>query len=275
MSHPALRPLLVLACLPSVLFAVAPAPDPWTEARDFEFTAAAEKFARLHAGAPADARIAVAHAAGLLARQPRTAGNIADARAVLERVVATAGSAPGATAVNDPHVLAAYLLARIDHEHLDTPRPEAARAAYETLRRDHPGHPLADHAAVHLGFLLVEADPSAASAAIAPLEALLATVGLPAARRELHLLIGHLLIRRLDDPAAALPHYQAARRIGSEMPGRDPDLDLAIATLAGRTGDHALSAAHYLAFADARPRDTRAHTARRLAAEAAAKTARP
>lgn len=270
------KALLVLACMSAGICSAKPAADPWVAARNLDFTAAADGFARLHAAAPADPRLAVAHASGLLARQPRTSGNIATARAVLERVAATApASSPGTAAppAADPHILAAYLLARIEHEHLDSPRPEAARAAYEALRRAHPGHPLADHAAVHLGFLLVETDPGAA--AITPLEALLASVELPAARRELHLLLGHVFIRRLDDTAAALTHYQAARRIGSKMPGRAPDLDLAIATLAGRIGDHALAAVHYRAFAEARPRDTRADTAHRLAAEAADAAARP
>jgi hypothetical protein len=266
-------PLALALSAFAVPAAAATEPDlaPWDAARNYDFNRAAVRFQELQTTAPDDLRLAVSHAAALLARQPRTQGNIQAARAELQKILAAPASA---TDSRDHRALAAYLVARIEHDHLDAGTPESARAAYEALRREHPGHPLADHAAVHLGFLLTEgahrvAKPAAAQ--VAELEELLGTVVLPGARRELHLLIGHVALRRLDDDALALPHYRAALEVGAGLAGRDADLTLSVATLASRTGDHALAAAHYRAFAEARPRDTRAHTALRLAAEATAR----
>lgn len=278
MISPACRPLLAIS-LALALSAVAgradaPAgPDlaPWDAARNYDFNRAVDRFQELQTAAPDDLRLAVSRAAALLARQPRTQGNIEAARTGLRKILATP---PSVTASRDHHALAAYLLARIEHDHLDAGTPESARAAYEILRREHPGHPLADHAAVHLGFLLTESahrDAKPAAAQVAELEELLATVELPGARRELHLLIVHVALRRLDDEALALRHSRAALGIGTGLAGRDADLTLSVATLAARTGDHALAAAHYRAFAEDRPRDTRAHTALRLADEATAR----
>lgn len=244
---------------------------PWDAARNYDFNRAVERFQQLKTTDPDDLRLAVSHAAALLARQPRTQRNIKAARTELRKILATPASE---TASRDDRALAAYLLARIEHDHLEEGTPESARAAYETLRREYPGHPLADHAAVHLGFLLAEGAHRVAKSAptqVAEFEELLGTVVLPGARRELHLLIGHVALRRLDSDALALRHYLDALGIGAGLAGRDADLTLSVATLASRTGDHGLAAAHYRAFAEARPRDTRAHTALRLADEAAAR----
>lgn len=278
MNLPACRPLLAIL-LALALFAVpgraaAPIePDlaPWDAARNYDFNRAADRFQQLQTAAPDDLRLAVSRAAALLARQPRTQGNIQTARVELRKILATP---PSAMASRDHHPLAAYLLARIEHDHLDAGTPESARAAYEALRREHPGHPLADHAAVHLGFLMTEGAPHVAKPAavqVAELEELLGTVELPGARRELHLLIGHVALRRLDDDALALRHYLAALGIGAGLAGRDAELTLVVATLASRTGDYALAGAHYRAFAGRSPRDTRAYTALRFAEEMVAR----
>lgn len=276
MPHPGPRafglPFALSLLLPAFpLLAAEPAPDaPWALARNLDLTGADDAVASLARSAPGDARLAVAHAGGLLARQPRTAGNIAEARAILETVVAAAPAA----GTDDQRPLARYLIARIDHDHLDTPDIAAARAGYEALRRDFPGHLLAERSAVHLGFILAYQTPGATGVAAAPaIETLLASVSAPAARRELHILLGRLHARA-DDAASALPHYQAARAIPCETPHRDGDIELSIATLASRLGHHELAARHYLAFAEARPIDARAGTARRLANEALAAAAR-
>lgn len=257
--------LLSPAASPSAL-AATPAPDPWTLARNLDLGAAASTLEELHEADPADARLAIAHAAGLLARQPRTSRNVADARTLLEKTAAIAPSRD----TKDWRPLARFLIARIDHDHLDTPDIPRARAGYEALRRDYPGDPVAEQAAVHLGFILAYQTPSRTPLEATPeLEALLAATHAPSAVRDLHILLGRIHARA-DAPADALPHYQAALAIPSETPHRDGDIELAVATLASRLGRHELAARHYLAFAESRPVDARAGTARRLATEALA-----
>jgi hypothetical protein len=185
------------------------------------------------------------------------------ARALLERAAASP-SAP-----DDLRALAAYLLARINHEHLNTPRLDLARATYEALRRDFPAHPLADQAGLQLALIAAYQTPDLTPAnSVAPITALLETIRFPAARREIHILLGRLHERERGEAVEALAHYRAAREIGCHTPGRDGELDLMIGTLAARLGQGQLAANHYLAFAAARPTDVRAFTARRLAAEA-------
>jgi hypothetical protein len=241
--------------------------DPWRMALNFDYNLAAEELARRHAADPSDLRSANAYASSLLVRQPRTAANLEAARGVLESVLVRA--TPDDT---DQSILARYLLARLDHEHVSPPRLEAARTRYEELVRDHPGHPLADHAAVHLALLrTLQLPPADSTEAVTLVERLLAGVTAPSARRELHHLLAHLHWHGRRDAAAALPHYQAGRAIGFEAPYRNGEVDLTIAGLATETGRDDLTAQHFLAFAQAYPRDGRAQTARRLAAEALAR----
>ncbi len=250
-------PLLVLgviAALAAQAASPAPAADPWQAALTFDYAAAAKRFADLHETSPDDARVAVAYASTLLVKQPRTEANIRAARDILAKIAPT----------DSPHApLAAFLLARIELDHLDPARPGDARARLEQLRRDHPAHPLADQAAVELAHLAAYPE-DASPAAIAKVEGLLATVTAPGARRDLHALLAHLQLRRAGSPAAALPHLVAAREIGHELPQRNADADLSIANIARDTGDTALARRHYAAFIAAAPRDTRAVTARRL-----------
>lgn len=243
--------------------------DPWQAALNLDYNTASAELARRHALDPADLRTATAYAASLLVRQPRTAANLGEARNLLAGVRRRSGPADA-----DHRALALYLLARIEHDHESTPRLEAARAHYEELRRDHPGHPLADQAGVHLALLAGWQSPGVTpEQAAAQIAALLDTVTAPAARRELHHLLGFLHWHRRQDAAAALPHFLAGRAIGYETPYRNGEADLTIAGLATELGRDQLAAQHYLAFAEAYPRDARTQTVRRLAAEALARTA--
>ena len=262
-------PRLFLSCLalaPAFVLAE-PVPSesaPWDAALNFDFNAASALFAERHAGAPDDARLALAHAGALLARQPRTNANVIGARATVARVLA----APEGTVAPAHHALALYLEARIAHDHLAEPDLPAARAGYALLRQTHPDNPLADHAAAHLAIILLQQTPGLDFEARRDgLADLVAAVRAPSAKRELLFLLGRLHWEERGDAASALEPLLAARALGFESPARDGEVDLFIAELAARAGRPALSARHYLAFADAYPRDTRSHTARRLAAE--------
>ncbi|AKC82099.1 hypothetical protein IMCC26134_03665 [Verrucomicrobia bacterium IMCC26134] len=262
--------LLLASMLAAPGLAAANRSDPWADARNLNFTAAGAGIAPLHQAAPDDARLAVAYAAALLARQPRTEANIIEARALLERTAQFTPTAPS-PADTDQRILAAYLVARIDHDHFENPRLDIARSGYEALRVAHPGHPLADQAALQLGYMLAYQTAGLSPAdTIAPVEALLASVHSENARRELHLLLARIQVRTLHNDAAALAHFQAARAIGCQATNRDNELDLTIGMLAARLGQGDLAARHYLAFAKANPQEVRTQTVRRLAAEALA-----
>jgi hypothetical protein len=236
------------------------APDPWQTALAFDYNAAAERFSRLYAATPADTRVAVAYASVLLVKQPRTETNILTARDVLLKVRETAA------APSDDSILALYLIARIELDHLDPAQPDSARTRLEQLRRDHPSHVLADHAAVELAYLAAYPPAGPAPAAIPSIEALLASVKAPGAARDLNQLLGSLQLRQLNKPAAALPHFIAARTIGFEQPLRNAESDITIANLARETGDPALARRYYEAFITAAPRDVRTSTVRRILA---------
>lgn len=237
-----------------------PAIDPWQTALAFDYNAAAERFAALHKASPADTRIAVAYASSLLVKQPRTDANIEASRALLLKTRETAPAA------NENSILALYLLARIELDHLDPAQPDSARARLEQLRRDHPSHPLADHAAVDLAYLAAYPPAGPDTTAIPAIETLLASIKAPDAARDLHQLLGSLQLRQLNKPAAALPHFIAARTIGFEQPLRNAESDITIANLARETGDVPLARRHYTAFITAAPRDVRTSTVRRILA---------
>lgn len=260
----------ILVCLLAVTCGGRPAAgeaDPWAAALNLDYNTAAATLEKQHARNPGDPRLAIAYAASLLVREPSTAGNVALARTTLETVLASL--APGDS---EHRPLTLYLLGRIAHDHQDPARLHDAIARYEQLRHEHPGHPLADQAAVHLGLIhALQLPPPDLPTAIAQVETLLANVSAPAARRELHHLLAHLHWHGRGDAASALTHYLAGRAIGFEAPYRNGEIDLTIAGLARELGRDDLAARHYLAFAEANPRDGRTQTARRLAAEAAAR----
>jgi hypothetical protein len=249
----------LLAALP-LAAEKSPAPDPWQTALAFDYNAAAERFAALHKASPADTRVAVAYASSLLVKQPRTEANIRSSRDLLLKVRETA------PASDEDSILAPYLLARIELDHLDPAQPDSARTRLEHLRRDHPAHALADHAAVELSYLAAYPPAGPDVAAIPAIESFLASVKAPEASRDLHQLLGSLQLRQLGKPSAALPHFIAARAIGFEQPLRNAESDLTIANLARETGDTALARRHYAAFLASSPRDVRTSTVRRLLA---------
>lgn len=236
----------------------AAAPDPWQTALAFDYNAAAERFAALHKASPADTRVAVGYASALLVKQPRTEANIRAAHALLSRVASTGG---------EDAILATFLLARVELDHLDPAQPDTARDRLLRLRRDHPAHPLADQAAVELAYLDAFREGIAPADAVASVKELLASVKSPQAARDLNQLLSSLYIRRLREPASALPHLLAARAVGFEQPMRNAETDLSIANIARETGDPALARKHYAAFLAAAPRDARASTVRRLLAD--------
>jgi len=218
--------------------------DPWQDALNVDYTAASRKLEKLHKANPEDLRVAVAHAAALLARDPVTQRNVLKAREVLEKLVSDLS-----TSETQYRPLALYLLGRIAQDHIEPAQLDTART-------------------VHLALLVSMQVPDAQlEEAAAKVEAYLPTVTADHAERELHSIAGNLRWNVHQDAAAALPHLIAGRELGYEAFYRNSEVDIMIAGLAREIGLGELAAKHYRRFAEAVPRDTRVHTALRLARE--------
>jgi len=237
--------------------------DPWQDALNVDYTTASQKLEKLHKADPSDTRITVAHAAALLARDPVTQRNILKAHKLLETLVSDLP-----TSETQYRPLALYLLGRINQDHLEPAQLDTAREFYEQLRREYPGHELADQGTVHLALLVAMQAPDAVlEDAVAKVEAYLPSVTADHAKRELHSIAGNLHWHVHQDAAAALPHLIAGRELNYEAFYRNSDVDIMIAGLAREIGLGELAAKHYRRFAAAVPRDTRVYTALRLARE--------
>ncbi len=241
--------------------------SPWQAGLEFDFGTAVEGFARRHAARPDDARTSIGYACALLMKQPRVENNIRMARDLLASV-ADASAKVSKNNDKDEAVTAAYLLARVEQDHLTPARLDSARGRYESLVRDHPGHALAGQAAVQLA-LLESAGASSATVdgKVARIDALLSKVRQPEAAGELHAILGKLHWRLRQDADAAIRHFVAGRKIGYKKPFRNAEIDLTIANLAREQGHKDLALAHYRAFLAANKRDVRVSTVRSYVAQ--------
>jgi len=264
-------PTLLLLCVFS--FALSPTlplhaaddteADPWQDALNVDYTAASRKLEKLHKADPSDSRIAVAHAAALLSRDPVTQRNILKARNLLLKLVS---DLPVSETQYRP--LALYLLGRIDQDHIEPERLDSALGFYEQLRREYPGHELADQGTVQLALLVAMQAPDAQlEEAAAKVEAYLPGVTADHAKRELHSIAGNLHWHVHQDAATAIPHLIAGRELNYDAFSRNSEVDIMIAGLAREIGLGELAAKHYRRFAADVPRDTRVYTALRLARE--------
>ncbi len=229
-------------------------PSAWDLALGFDYQNAVTAFAEAHANAPEDPALTIGFASTLLVKPGRTQSDVIEAHRLLEALSVRLDSG------YESLPLSLYLLARIEHDHLEPARLPSARERYEALLQTHPGHPQADQAAVNLALLAL--DLPAAEAASRLERLLTQTKGAPA-RRELHFLLAALHLRSLDDLASALSHLRAGRALGYETPLRNAEIDLSIANLAWELGDLALARKHYTEFVAAMPRDVRVDTLRR------------
>jgi len=240
-----------------------PQADPWQDALNVDYTTASRKLEKLHKEDPSDLRITVAHAAALLARDPVTQRNILKARSLLMDLVSDLSTSEARY-----RPLALYLLGRIDQDHIAPERLDSAREFYEQLRREYPGHELADQGTVHLALLVAMQAPDAQlEDAAEKVEAFLPTVTADHAKRELHSIAGNLHWYVHQDAETALTHLIAGRELNYESFYRNSDVDIMIAGLAREIGLAELAAKHYRRFAATVPRDTRVYTALRLADE--------
>ncbi|WP_197456866.1 tetratricopeptide repeat protein [Cephaloticoccus primus] len=251
----------------------------WEDVTKSRITDASKKFEKLYEADPGNPRFAVAHAAALLGRDPVTRANVRRARTILVKVAA---DLPVSETEYRP--LALFLLGRIDHDQVQPVQFESARAFYEQLRSEYPGHPLADHAAFQLAQLLyLELPQSRVDEVLAFIDQIMPELISESLQRELCIWASELCADdelKIYNEEASLRYLLKARYLDADAsPYESGEMDLQIAGTARRIGQRALAAKHYRAFAESSPRDTRAYTARRLAreleeAEAAAQTNR-
>ena len=189
-------------------------------------------------------------------KQPLTTGNVEDAHALLEKIAAR-------TDAGDNAVIALYLLARIEQDHVTPARLTEARTHYRAVIDGHPEHALAGQAAVQLALLDAWGDPEKdINVAVAEVEALLAGTRRPEAQRELHFILARLQFEGRHDMAAAITHLEAGRALNYQKPFRNAEVDLMIADMARQSGKPELALSHYQAFLLANARDSRASTVR-------------
>lgn len=169
------------------------------------------------------------------------------AKAELETIIANEEDSPDATA-------ARYLLGRLKQlENNEADPPE-----FQALRARHPGHPLAQLAALKVLLRRLYADSAESpDDRLRAGEELAAAIMLPALRSDYHLAMGEAYIFHGDRREPALRHLRAAAEIGIPSAATRANVLVQIGELARLSGERAVAAASYRAFIAEFPRDLR------------------
>lgn len=194
----------------------------------------------------------------ILNQQPRSEANVNEAGRLFEELVAENGN-------DEIGIQAAYQLARIAHVQLEKPEPALAAKRYELLIEQHPGHPLAQAAAVKLAILRLysldsDSPPKKRLEAVEPLGAALRD---PDAIRDYHLVLADAMGQMGLEPSQALRHLQKAHAT-SRLSGKlEADVLVRISEIANQTGDCNLAREFAKRFLKQFPHDERASTLRK------------
>lgn len=191
-------------------------------------------------------------ALSLLQVQPKTDRNISEAASLLEEVRATDQN-------DNLGITARYYLGRLEHVHRTQPAPAAALPHYRELVRDHPQHPLAAQAAVKMGIIeLYSPLPNEErNRLIRDYSALAQTFTDANGRRDLHLLIGEVILRFDLDKAAALDQFRAADAAGITRSTLQAEIWVKIGELARELEQYELARTYYQRFMELAVRDNR------------------
>ncbi|MDF3057276.1 MAG: hypothetical protein K0R17_1491 [Rariglobus sp.] len=196
-------------------------------------------------------------AVALLAKQPRTQGNVAEAESLLASVE---------DGTDEAAISARYLRARVAEVHLFEPDYPRAAERYEALIAAVPEHPVAQAAMVKLLRLRVyylAADPITALRDAESWGERFTDAG---ARRDYHVIMARSLIFFGQDRARALVHLRAAERAGFVLSGNEADALVAVGELARELGDSRLARESFNRFLERHPRDQRRHFVQTLLA---------
>ena len=243
----------VLCCVSGLSTGVAlaaPPPDTgeaWEQLATLRFGEAAQAFDALEREGRADAEARLGRAVSLLARQPRTTGNVDEA----ERVLADLFTPEAATADPDLAARARLAHARIPHLHRQPVQWDEAEKRYRAAYEAAPGHEAGQAALVRAGlvtlFRVSSPGETRARAEAFARQAAALTHAEPA--REAELLLSAVYWRSLEDAEAAYHHL--TRALASPAPLREvsrADYLVEAAELALRIGRPAEAVAHYEAF---------------------------
>jgi len=215
----------------------------------------------------ADARYG--QALTLLMRQPKTAGNVDRAAAMLSELIV-------AHPDSETAISARYHLGRIEQTHRITPNPVAARQIFKTLIAAHPAHPYAEQAVVKLAIIdLYENIPDHTRRE--RLDAYVtqaATLIDPVARRDLHLLLADTAQRFDYPPSLALALLIRADQDGIASRTEQASLWVRIGFIASETERPDTARQYFEQFLANYPRDNRRLTVEERLASLPAPTAK-
>lgn len=202
----------------------------WEETSQLLFTDATERFRdAIRADASPKNRLGLAIA--LLNAQPRTEQNVNESRAILQTIQTQSPN-------SDIGILATYLLARILQLHQAQPDPAGAAAAFAALHSAHPGHPVAEQAAVKFAMLeLYELTPEEKlPQRFDELEKLGAALKTPDAIRDFKYLLANARTDTGIEPAKTLELLIAADLQGFRRPATQADVWVRISQWANAQG---------------------------------------
>lgn len=220
---------------------------------------AQQVFATTEKAQPANRTARFGHAVSLLAVQPRTPSNTAQATQIFEALRSE-------NANDDAGIGAMFYLARIRQLHSFTPDRQAAVSAYRALLTAHPEHYYAQLAVPKLALLLLYDDvpPTEWEHRVSEIAALIPRLSLPAAQRDTRLVLADAFIKLHRDHARAYPLITAC--LEANLITRVPHLNtllLQAGESARMLGKDAETIAHYRRFLEEFPRDSRADEIRR------------
>ncbi len=208
---------------------------------------------QIDAADPAMAREArFGRALALLIRQPATAAQVDEARALLAALTGRD---------DEPALGARYYLGRIAQYHQAAPDPAEAARQWRELIAAKPASLWAQTALSRLALLeLYELSPGQSpEKRLAAAEALLPAATLPAAQSELHLALADAVLHYRLPPAGALPHLLAAHRLALLDAPTAADVTVQIAEISVLTGDATQARAFYQKLLGNFPRDQRCY----------------
>ncbi len=231
------------------------ADDAWQKMAQFEFQAAFDVLSRT--GKSTNRLESVGAALAVLNRQPKTAGNTAEAEARLAAVIRE-------NARDDAGLWARYFLARLEQWHRAPAQPAAAAKMYRALIAENPTHAAAQRALVKLAVLLIyeaAVEPSRDAGLLAATE-LLPRATDREVRVELQLILGRALLFFRKSERDALPHLEAALREGIANRQTRASTLYSSAELALAVGRRESALQHFQTFLAENQRDQRVNYVR-------------
>jgi hypothetical protein len=247
------RASLLLASLPLFTICAFAAPraplveEAWRDASLSLFKEAHGGFAKIEGR---EARLG--HAITLLAQQPKTAGNISAAADALEGLIAEASG-------DEVAIIARFYLGRLEQIHRTPVNPAAAAVHFKRLIAEHPRNLWSEQAAVKLALIELHESVSAEELRrrFAHHREIASSLSIPAARRDLHLLLADVALRFELGETLALDQLLAADQAGIVRTTAQAQIWVQIGELARRTGRNEVAREHYQKFLAAFERDNR------------------